>query len=178
VLCTRCKLNETDGVRRRCLACLSYMRTYKAVHGRHPDESPTRCRHTDCPREVTPGYKSCAVCRTKALVRSPEQRLHVAEHRVKRQALKMEVFRAYGGPSCACCGEDKHEFLSIDHIDGHGAEHRKQITNNPRNGSNLYHWLKKHDFPSGFRVLCMNCNFAMGHFGYCPHGSALQLKAC
>lgn len=24
-------------------------------------------------------------------------------------------------------------------------------------------------YPAGFRLLCMNCNFAIGHFGSCPH---------
>lgn len=30
-------------------------------------------------------------------------------------------------------------------------------------------WLKKNNYPPGFRVLCMNCNFSLGMRGYCPH---------
>jgi hypothetical protein len=33
----------------------------------------------------------------------------------------------------------------------------------------LYIWLRQRDWPPGYRVLCVNCNFAIGHFGKCPH---------
>ena len=55
------------------------------------------------------------------------------------------------------------EFLSIDHINGSGLKHRQRV------GYNLYGVLKREGFPFGYRVLCMNCNFAMGHFVGCPH---------
>jgi hypothetical protein len=29
----------------------------------------------------------------------------------------------------------------------------------------------------GYRVLCMNCNFALGHSGYCPHQRRRQAHA-
>jgi len=89
-----------------------------------------------------------------------------AKFKRKRFDIKMESFQAYGGPVCTCCGEAHIEFLTIDHIHGNGgvprnARHRK--------GEGLYRWLKKEGWPEGFRVLCMNCNFAHGHAGYCPH---------
>lgn len=70
-------------------------------------------------------------------------------------------------PYCQCpyCDVDYIEFLSIDHINGCGNEHRRQDPSSVR----IYRWLYKHGYPEGFRVLCMNCNFALGHFGYCPH---------
>lgn len=52
------------------------------------------------------------------------------------------------------CGYDGIEALSIDHIKGNGAEHRKAIKNYP-----IYDYLKKHNFPEGYRTLCMNCQF-------------------
>lgn len=79
--------------------------------------------------------------------------------------LKAEVFAAYGGPVCACCKERRVEFLSIDHINGAKGKRGDRR----RNGSNLYRWLRRRGFPKGFRILCMNCNFSIGHFGYCPH---------
>jgi hypothetical protein len=80
------------------------------------------------------------------------------------RAVKLAAFDAYGGRFCQCCGESHLEFLSIDHIDG------KRLPDDPRaGGSQLYFWLKKKKYPSGFRVLCMNCNFSFGHAGYCPH---------
>jgi len=81
----------------------------------------------------------------------------------RQQELKLEVFQAYGGPWCACCGVANMEFLSLDHIKGGGNQHRKKV------GSRLYFYLKRDGFPEGYRVLCMNCNFAIGKFGYCPH---------
>ena len=84
-----------------------------------------------------------------------------------RKSLKVQAFQAYGGANCACCGENHIEFLSIDHMNGGGNEHRRQIG---LKAAHPYKWLKDHNYPSGFRVLCMNCNFALGAFGYCPHG--------
>lgn len=65
---------------------------------------------------------------------------------------------------CACCGETHYEFLSLDHIDGGGTEHRRQV-----GSQNLYSWLIQHDFPDGIQVLCHNCNQAKGFYGKCPH---------
>ena len=32
-----------------------------------------------------------------------------------------------------------------------------------------WEWLLRHGFPEGFRVLCHNCNQAIGVYGACPH---------
>ena len=40
----------------------------------------------------------------------------------------------------------------------------------------LFQYLKRNNYPPGYRVLCMNCNFAMGHFGYCPHQKTAGLQ--
>jgi 5-methylcytosine-specific restriction endonuclease McrA len=73
-------------------------------------------------------------------------------------------------PKCACppCGETIIEFLSIDHIIPIGNKARDNQLGT-RHGSNLYGWLIRHNFPEGFQVLCMNCNFAKGHYDKCPH---------
>lgn len=89
--------------------------------------------------------------------------LKAQQHRV-RAARKLEALNAYGGPSCQCCSEAHIEFLSIDHIDGRGAAHRRSLKT-----SNIYPWLRAQGYPPGFRVLCLNCNCARGFCGYCPH---------
>jgi hypothetical protein len=33
----------------------------------------------------------------------------------------------------------------------------------------IYRWLISSGFPEGFRVLCHNCNQAIGLYGFCPH---------
>jgi hypothetical protein len=77
-----------------------------------------------------------------------------------------KVFANYG-MLCECCGESHIEFMTIDHIHGGGAKHRRQIK------KALYRWLVSNNFPEGFRTLCFNCNTAIGRFGYCPHNSPL-----
>lgn len=97
----------------------------------------------------TPDYWSCEPCR-----------IALAD---KNRAIKLEVFAVYGGPVCRCCGETEIVFLTIDHIDNDGNIHRKQIKN-----TNITRWLKSRGYPSGYQVLCMNCNHAK-RFGPCPH---------
>lgn len=46
--------------------------------------------------------------------------------------------------------------LTIDHINGGGAKHRKQLGNS---ASRFYRWLIKHNYPEGYQVLCMNCEW-------------------
>jgi len=67
-------------------------------------------------------------------------------------------------PECECCKEDKYEFLGIDHKEGGGVKHRKSLSS-----PNIDRWLIKNNFPLGYRVLCHNCNVALGIYGYCPH---------
>lgn len=67
---------------------------------------------------------------------------------------KKIIFEHYG-KRCEICGQNNEKFLTIDHINGGGNKHRKNT-----NG-NMYYWLIKHNFPSGFRILCYNCNCSM-----------------
>jgi hypothetical protein len=78
--------------------------------------------------------------------------------------LHLEVIKHYGD-KCMCCGETIKEFLCIDHINGGGCKHRKEIGG----GSYFYVWLKKNNYPDGFQVLCHNCNQAKSAYGECPH---------
>lgn len=83
--------------------------------------------------------------------------------RENHKKLKIETMAQYGG-KCECCGEDKIEFLTIEHINGNGKVHRKSV------GSRVYLDLKKRNFPKdNYTCLCINCNLSKGLFGYCPH---------
>lgn len=82
------------------------------------------------------------------------------------EKLRLEVFKAYGGFRCGCCGEGEQAFLTIDHINGGGNEHRRQLGSS----SMFYTWLRKNNFPVGYQVLCMNCNYGRSrNGGTCPH---------
>ena len=67
-------------------------------------------------------------------------------------------------PACACCGEKETRFLTLDHVNGNGANHRRVIGRQP-----LERWLKSNGYPSGYQVLCWNCNVAKGQGETCPH---------
>ena len=91
--------------------------------------------------------------------------------RISAQAVKDEVYAAYGGYICACCGETEKAFLSIDHIYNDGAEHKRR--ENLQTGEQMHRWIKRHNFPPGFQVLCMNCNWGKRmNNGICPKGSS------
>lgn len=94
---------------------------------------------------------------------------HTDEFRAKARAYNRKIrelaIEAYGG-KCACCGLDTYEFLAIDHINGGGVQHRKSIG---WSGNSIAKWLKKHNYPEGFRILCHNCNLAIGFYKVCPH---------
>lgn len=93
----------------------------------------------------------------------------ISEKRKKeRRTLKQSVIDAYGG-KCACCGINTHEFLTIDHVNGDGAAHRKENGISSGRSFKLYRLLTNQGFPPGFRVLCFNCNSSRGFYGYCPH---------
>jgi hypothetical protein len=79
--------------------------------------------------------------------------------------VRNKIFNHYSsdGIKCALCGITDCDVLSIDHINGDGGKHRKEIG---RSGHSLYVWLIKQGFPEGYRVLCLNCQ----------HKEALRLR--
>lgn len=92
-----------------------------------------------------------------------------AELRKKyNQSRKYDVMHHYsnGTMRCSCCNEEHIEFLTINHINGGGGKHVKQLR---KDGTDLYPFLKASNYPEGYNVLCLNCNFAEGHFEMCPH---------
>jgi hypothetical protein len=88
----------------------------------------------------------------------------IISQKKSNEKLRKEVLTHYGG-KCTCCGYDNIDkkihgksFLEIDHINGDGNKHRQELA---RAGDNLYNWLRKNNYPLGFRVLCRACNNAM-----------------
>lgn len=114
----------------------------------------SQCYH----RPLIPGLTYCPHCKERA--------------RNKGRALKKEVLAAYGS-RCLCCGEKRWQFLSIDHGWGNGSEERRRLfgSNGYGVGQKFYRHLQKEGYPQdrGYRVLCTNCNSAVGMYGQCPH---------
>lgn len=88
------------------------------------------------------------------------------------RSLKNRVIEAYGG-KCACYGEKRIEFLSIDHPNNNGQEDRKKRGKGGLSGA-FYRSLIRDGFPEGYQVACYNCNMAWAFFGYCPHHPRLH----
>lgn len=80
--------------------------------------------------------------------------------------LRALALMAYGN-LCACCGENNALFLTIDHTFNNGAEHRKVLGGQHSNGHAIYRWLKKHNYPEGFQILCWNCQHGKRIHGGC-----------
>lgn len=70
------------------------------------------------------------------------------------------------GSVCECCLEHRYEFLAFDHVQGGEARAR-------RNSISTHMWLadlKRRGWPTDeVRLLCHNCNTALGSYGRCPH---------
>lgn len=129
----------------RCLSCAEGYRTNKDEWTKRKMEAG-KCRL--CSEPAREGLQTCQKCADRIGDRQSLARL----------VLKTEVFEAYGGLKCVNCGFDKNiDCLQMDHVDGGGRKHLEEIGQ-----SQLYIWLKRNNFPAGFRVLCANCNFSLG----------------
>lgn len=95
-------------------------------------------------------------------------------HKKHREKYKLNVMNHYSNNDIRCmcegCSERNIEFMSIDHINGGGSKHRKEVIGGA--GMTTYSWLIKNNYPEGFRVLCHNCNNSRGYYGYCPHSGS------
>jgi hypothetical protein len=72
--------------------------------------------------------------------------------------VRKQLILNHYGQQCTRCGFNDIRALSVDHINGDGAKHRKEIPS-----CNLYEWLIDNDYPKGFQILCMNCQWIKRH---------------
>jgi len=107
----------------------------------------------------------CKVCADGFIKRwreSNPEKLKLIRSRSKKRVTwreKVLVLTNYSSketPCCAFCGESDIIVLQIDHINGGGTRHRKEI--HEATGNSFYYWLIKNNYPSGYQVLCANCN--------------------
>ncbi len=74
---------------------------------------------------------------------------HLQYLRYKHQA----IIRYSPKKECMKCGFGDIRALEMDHIGGGGSKHLHRI------GGNIYDWIRRNNYPSGFQVLCANCNW-------------------
>jgi len=120
-----------------------------------------------CGRKPKDGYKTCEECQARVqqwMQEHPQEKKQAAQ--AWRDDLRKQIFDHYGR-ACRCPGCDVTEeaFLTIDHVNGGGTKHRREVGS----GSAFFFWLVKNNFPPEFQTLCYNCNCAKGHAGICPH---------
>jgi hypothetical protein len=110
----------------------------------------------------------------RAIANKPEyyRALKRYAHYRWREKLWQAVFAHYSNNTfiCACCGESEKDFLVIDHINGNGNQHRREVLGTTNAGGyRMHRWLVKTGFPPGFQVLCSNCNTSKGKHDECIH---------
>jgi hypothetical protein len=146
-ICLKCCRRPVDGETTTCKVC-------KAKYKRRKAKAVSQGLCSRCRKSPLHTGKCCKQCLDKATA--------------DRKNTKDKVFAAYGGYKCACCGELEPTFLTIDHINNDGNVMRKIHSS----GHPFYNWLIKNNLPSGYQILCMNCQFGKAKCnGVCPHQS-------
>jgi hypothetical protein len=169
-----------DGVRRNlssrkyCFDC-----SPRGGHNTHKLELPPRpalerknCPHCGEEKDIedfylrpngTRSHSWCKVCNN--------------EHRKARfRQDRYDALLHYSGGHirCVCCGEERVQFLGLDHINNDGGAHRRAL--GVDGGRSFYSWLRLTGYTyAALAVACHNCNMARAMYGQCPHKAAPQL---
>jgi hypothetical protein len=98
----------------------------------------------------------CKTCRNKFKNR---------KYFAARQDVLLELAKE-NGLKCQCCNETSVAFLTVDHVNGGGNKERGT-------GSKKNYWFRiLNKIQAGskeYRILCMNCNWAVRNGDTCPH---------
>jgi 5-methylcytosine-specific restriction endonuclease McrA len=145
-------MNNDGAEQRKCKNTRTTTQFHKwIIENNYPKELQVLCYNCNLEKEII--YKSGRNKQNKS----------VSKQRDRYRVVKAEVMNHYGG-KCSCCGETNINKLTMDHVNGGGIRHYKEI-----GVSQLYRWIRKNNFPPNFQVLCMNCNSAKYNYGVCPH---------
>lgn len=144
-ICTDCGKPKGDSTTYRCSVCTKKDRSRNNAFRQYRKDLGL-CLHCDNPSKT----ENCKECLKK-----------ISE---RHKAIRNIVLEKYGN-KCACCGETEKVFLCMDHINNDGGKQRREDTSSTR----IYNWIKSHDYPKTFQILCWNCNAAKHLLGVCPH---------
>lgn len=127
------------------------------------DGLSTECR--DCRKKYMNKYREANILKLNEMNRIRNKQRHY------EAKLKVLAHYSNGTMKCQCPGCDVYqlEFLSIDHVNGGGTQHRNTF----KGARTFYEFLVKEGYPEGLMTLCYNCNLAKGFFGKCPHQANL-----
>lgn len=114
------------------------------------------------------GYRGkCAECtntqqRNDYHLPNSKRRAQMREYALR---LKCQALELLGGTACALCGEKATIFLTVDHADKNGYEHRKKIG---CSGTGIHRWIIKATPKElkqwNLRVLCGSCQMASENY--------------
>lgn len=142
-ICSKCKLKEAKIYSVWCRDCCN---SYNKIHYlKHKDRFADRQR--------------------KYYQKNPIKFSEIRRINNLRKKKKAIEHYSRGKMCCNCCGEKNLAFLTLDHINGDGSKHRKLIGTHTK----LSSWTIRNNFPSGFQVLCFNCNIGKSNKSICPH---------
>jgi hypothetical protein len=123
--------------------------------------------------------REATIKRTTAYMHRNRDKARIWSTRVKNK-VKTIVFSHYcdkGKITCQHCNKvEDLRILSIDHINGNGNKHRKEIGIGNKGGYNFYRWLKRNGYPEGFQVLCFNCQYRKRRKEMAPENPTEQQK--
>lgn len=98
---------------------------------------------------------TCVYChRDRSAARQKRNGYPIMARQIEKLA---DEVRKHYGDKCERCGDSDPDTLTVDHIDQKGAEH-KSSSGKRYSGTGLHRWLRKNNYPPGFRVLCIRCN--------------------
>lgn len=176
-ICPICKTNKKTKGARACWDC-----RYRVT--RSEPKYCLRCnakltKHNWKKSDKEDSYNVCRDCSNAESRRKYQNRKewYASRHNL----FKEKVIQHYGG-KCACCSIDDQVFLTLDHVNNNGAEHRRSLggtskrTGQRYTGNRMYKWVIENGFPDDFQILCWNCNWAKSHGG-CPHQQRQQEAA-
>lgn len=151
-----------------CIWCKKEKNNDEFGKGIWKDRRNHRCKECERNRCKKTYHNNLEKYRNRSLKNFKKNReKYIKNNKERERKVKERIFNYYGGYKCACCGETIKKFLTIDHINGGGTKHRRETKGG---GRTTYRWILKNNFPIGFQVLCMNCNFGKGqNNGICPH---------
>lgn len=159
----RCLFKSVDGT--VCDRCKDYMTDWRAAN-------KDKKRIHD--RTYEAKHRERVNARFRARSKSEHGRaLRKAALRRWKVKIRTEMVAAYGG-CCECCGETELRFLTLEHKNGGGSKHRKELGGQ---GAVMVQ-LRRLGWPkTDYTVLCFNCNLVTKDGLPCPHKLQLPLSA-
>jgi len=163
-------MNEDEKLAsRRRASKKHYQKTKGAAQKRYKERNKEKVAADQ--KERKERYKQegrCTVCGKKPLA-SETMCQKCCERNLNHYYSRKQMVYEHYGAICNCCGTTQEEFLTIDHINDDGAEHRKTLPSSGTGGT-IYSYLIENNFPEDdFQILCWNCQWGKKKNGVCPH---------